>query len=159
MRKKAAGLVALLGGLLIFLGLRRRPSVRLTALDAIELGRDGGFDPRILAGAGDWELVEEGGNTKDGYEYKDPHRCECGLSWDVNDADSFFNRKPNAQDIANCLATMQYPNKASEPCDEPCVAVEKGRFDRWRIFKNKKTGQFWLHCSKRVQWHCEIVQN
>ena len=26
------------------------------------------------------------------------------------------------------------------------------------IFKNKTTGKFWLFCTKRVQWHCEIVE-
>jgi hypothetical protein len=140
----------------------RRRAAQLSVFDAIELlsAPELRLVPQLgtlKERASDWELVEEGGNNKDGYKYSDPHKCECGLFWDVNTSDKFFNNKPNAQDVANCLAGLAYPNTPSEQCDAPCVAVEQSRHERWRIFKNKKTGQFWLFCSKRVQWHCERV--
>ncbi len=79
-------------------------------------------------------------------------------SWNVHDASAFFNQKPVAQDITNLYATIQFPDKPTEQCDSPCEAVAQGRYKRYRIFKNKTTGKFFLYCSKRVQWHCEKVE-
>ena len=41
-------------------------------------------------------------------------------------------------------------------CNAPCIAVEKWRGKWWALYQNTKTGQFWLRCSKRVEWHCEL---
>src|SRR5580700_10340302 len=101
--------------------------------------------------AGDWELVEDGDDTTGGYQWENPHQCVCGLSWDVHDASAFFNAKPTAPDIATLYATIQYPDTPSEKCDGDCQSVVQGRYKRFRIFKNKTTGQFWLFCTKRVQ--------
>jgi len=107
---------------------------------------------------GSRQLVEGGDDTTDGYKWSEPTKCECGLSWNVHDASAFFNQKSTAQDITTLYATIQFPDKPSEPCDEPWDAVVQGRCKRFRIFKNKTTGKFWLFCTKRVQWHCEIVE-
>jgi hypothetical protein len=162
MRWKPVFAIPALGALGLLFRARRRGGPQLRLLDAIEFLSNPGFRTGSALGplkreATDWELVEEGGDSKDGYKYSEPTKCECGLSWDVTSSDAFFNAKPNAGDITACFASFDYPKKASEPCDPPCVAVEQSRHERWRIFKNKKTGQFWLYCSKRIQWHCEKV--
>jgi hypothetical protein len=130
----------------------------LQLLDVLELASHH-LPLDVLKEAGsDWELVEDGDDTTDGYKWSEPTKCECGLSWNVHDASAFFNQKSTAQDITTLYATIQFPDKPSEPCDEPWDAVVQGRCKRFRIFKNKTTDKFWLFCTKRVQWHCEIVE-
>jgi hypothetical protein len=144
-------------GLDLLLG--RHGARRLTIVDLIDLASHSSLPLATLKrDADDWELIDEGGDTKGGYKYSEPHQCECGLSWDAHTDGAFYNQKPNAQDITKVCKTVEYPKKASDTCDAPCVAVEQSRHEHWRIFKNKKTGRFWLTCSKRVQWHCERVQ-
>jgi hypothetical protein len=130
----------------------------LQLVDVIELASHPLPLGALKAGAGDWDLIEDGDDTKGGYKWEDPNKCVCGLFWDVHDASAFFNVKPTPKDIAALYGTIQYPDKPSETCDPPCGAVVQGQFKRFRIFKNKTTGQFWLFCSKRVQWHCEKVE-
>ena len=139
----------------LVLGRRR---LQPTVLDLIELAANPLPLDVLKRGAGDWQEIDDGDDTTGGYDYAEPNKCECGLSWDVENADAFFNQKPNAQDIAALYATIDFPKTPSDACDPPCRAVDKGRRKRYRIYKNKKTGQFWLHCSKRVQWHCEKVE-
>jgi hypothetical protein len=130
----------------------------LQLLDVLELASHR-LPLDVLKEAGsDWELIEDGDNTTDGYKLSEPNKCECGLSWNVHDASAFFNEKPTAQDIATLYATIQFPDKSDEPCDSPSQAVVQGRYQRYRVFKNKSTGKFFLFCSKRVQWHCEKVE-
>jgi hypothetical protein len=141
---------------------RVRPLLRsqqrgLRLLDVLELA-SGPLPDVLKEGADDWELIEDGDNTTDGYGWAEPHKCVCGLFWDVHTDSAFFNQKPTAQDLAALYANIQFPDKPSETCDPPCGAAVQGSYKRFRIFKNKVTGQFWLFCSKRVQWHCEIIE-
>jgi hypothetical protein len=158
MRWRPVVVLAPLGGLGILLRILRRPRLHLRLLDAIELAQAGLPLDTLKEEGSDWELIDEGDDTKGGFKWADPHKCECGLFWDATDNSAFFNQKPNAVDIANCYAGFDYPKKPSEKCDEPCIAVEQSRHKSWKIFKNKKTGQFFLFCSKRIQWHCEKVE-
>jgi len=130
----------------------------LRLLDALELASHPLPLDVLKEAASDWELVEDGDNTKDGYQWAEPNKCVCGLSWDVNTASAFFNVKPTPKDIAALYATIKFPDTPSETCDSPCGSVIQGSYQRFRIFKNVKTGQFWLFCSKRVQWHCEVIE-
>ena len=103
----------------------------------------------------EWELVEEGDDV-DGDRKStpdNPTKCECGTDWTANYKIEYFNQKPTQKDITNCYDAIDYPKLGK--CDEPCVPVQTFKGKYYSIRKNKKTGEFKLYCSKRVQWHCE----
>jgi len=103
-----------------------------------------------------WELAGQGDqNEGDRQQSASPTQCPCGVDWAVNSAGQYFNARPNAADIAALYATIQFPNLGS--CEGECVAKETFRAQCWTLWRNKTTGQFWLYCSKRVQWHCEAA--
>jgi hypothetical protein len=57
------------------------------------------------------------------------------------------------------MKTVPEPADTNRPkCSGECISVETRRSSAWCIFKNKKTGQLGLVCTKSAMWHCELVK-
>jgi hypothetical protein len=107
----------------------------------------------------DWELIESGGDWSEYKDSDDPSQCECGNWWTAKVAEAVFAARPNQNDIQTPMKTVPEPTDANRPkCAGECISVETRRSQAWCIFRNKKTGQFGLACTKSAMWHCELVK-
>jgi len=106
-----------------------------------------------------WELIEFGGDWDEYKDSEDPSQCECGNWWTAKVADAIFAAKPNQNDIAALMKKVPEPTDANRPkCSGECISVKTRRSEAWCIFRNKKTGQFGLTCTKTAMWHCEFLR-
>lgn len=135
-----------------YLGLLRSYEMRLELLKAPPVLK--AEEPPDLYG-GDWELAGyDGANEGDREKSWDPKKCPGGKDWTCNNTSQFFPARPTPAQIAALLATIDYPNIGT--CEGDCIPTETFRGECWVLRRNKRTGQFWLYCSKRVAWTCVI---
>lgn len=106
----------------------------------------------------EWIFVDAGDDLEGGRSSSaNPEQCVCGTDWMVRTAKAIFNALPAANDISALYSTIDYPKLGA--CDPPCVPRQIFKGKMWQIYKSRTSGQFMLFCSKRVQWHCETMEN
>ena len=102
----------------------------------------------------EWEFAGSGGNNQAG-NIGGLGLCPCQKEYTVNTRQTFFPQRPNPQQLQNCLNNPPPTAPAEWKCPDDCVQVMTHRWTGFDVFRNKKTGQFLLNCSRFAQYHCK----
>lgn len=102
----------------------------------------------------DWIFVGTGGDMLGDRVRENEGQCPCETDWDLTGGTVILNAMPNQNDITALYATIAESELGA--CSGRCLPMQTFSGKWYSIMKNTKTGQFRLHASKRVQWHCEI---
>ena len=102
----------------------------------------------------DWVVVERGGEMVGDRVRENEGQCPCERNWDLTGGSVTLKAKPTQKDITALYATIAEPELGA--CSGNCMPVTTFTGKYYVVMKNLKTGDFWVHGSKRIAWHCEV---